>query len=154
MERNSTTFYVIKTPDDKYVKIGSDMYGTDIVEFTNDLLSAQKYRNINNAFNEAKYYSHTKIVEVSMQESVEIKKVEIPACENHEGIYTAEVNLHWICPVCGQSRGKIKKGYSYDGSLRCCVDTWDNPCGHIDKYCDVIQEARTNKLNRGGGYVK
>ena len=47
MERNNTTFYVIKTPDDKYVKIGSDMYGTDIVEFTNDLLSARKYKNIN-----------------------------------------------------------------------------------------------------------
>lgn len=145
------TFYVIRRNDDKYLKLGSDMYGTDIVEFTTNILSADKFRNINNAVQEARYHLNTKVVEVSFCENAEIQTVIIPACENHEGINTVDVNLRWVCPVCGQPRGKIGTGYSYDGSLRCVVDTWENPCGHIDKYSNVIIEAKNNGLNKGGG---
>lgn len=76
------------------------------------------------------------------------KTVTIPACRNHEGIYSVDVEIDWICPVCGQPRGEIKKGFSYDGSLRLVVDTWQNPCGHIDKYADVRREAQIMETSK------
>lgn len=76
-----------------------------------------------------------------------IRTVCIPACENHEGFYKVNILLNWICPICGKPRGEIKKGLSYDGSLRLDCDVWDNPCGHIDKYEDVRKEALQNGLN-------
>ena len=80
----------------------------------------------------------------------EIKQVYIPACANHEGIYGMYVKLRWVCPICGQPRGQILKGRSYDGSRFLAVDTWNNPCGHIDKYDDVRKEAAANGLNDRG----
>lgn len=42
-----------------------------------------------------------------------------------------------------------------DGSRILFCDTWQNPCGHIDKYADVRAEAAANGLNgdvmSGGG---
>lgn len=77
----------------------------------------------------------------------EIKEVEIPACEQHEGIHKIKVKLNWTCPICGKPRGDIKKVKSYDGSLWMICDGWDNPCGHVDRYYDVLAEAKTNGLN-------
>lgn len=154
MRKHTTKFYVIKSYNDKYLKLSSDMYGTDIVEFTNNILCADKFKDIKNAIQEKKYHINTKVVEVDLCESSEICTVTIPAYEKHEGINTVDVNLRWVCPVCGQPRGKIGTGYSYDGSLRCVVDTWKNPCGHIDRYDDVLIEARNNGLNKGVRYDK
>jgi len=80
--------------------------------------------------------------------------VRIPMCENHEGLYGAKVRLRWVCPICGKPRGEIKEGKSYDGSLPLSVDTWENPCGHVDKYADVLKEAATNGLNPAPTEVK
>lgn len=82
-----------------------------------------------------------------LEENFQIKKVEIPACENHEGNYRVSVRLKWTCPICGKPRGIIKRVKSYDGSLWMNCDGWDNPCGHVDSYTDVFLEARTNGLN-------
>jgi hypothetical protein len=78
-----------------------------------------------------------------------IKEVCIPACAEHMGIYAVKVKLFWLCPKCGQPRGEIKSGRSYDGSRVLSCDTWENPCKHIDKYADVRKEAVTNGLNGG-----
>lgn len=69
--------------------------------------------------------------------------VTIPRCEQHEGMFKTTVKIFDYCPKCGKKRGTdtIHKGFSYDGSLRLTVDCWSNPCGHIDKYSDVRQEA-------------
>ena len=68
-------------------------------------------------------------------------KVEIPTREEHEGFYSGTFEISDKCPVCGGPRGvKRWKGLSYDGSRRLSVDCWSNPCGHIDKYSDVIKE--------------
>lgn len=83
--------------------------------------------------------------------SPEIKEVTIPACTDHQGLYSWKVRLYWICPVCGGPRGTPVEGTSYDGSLRLTVDTWVNDCKHIDFYYQVRQEARFNLLN---GYGK
>ena len=79
-----------------------------------------------------------------------IKKVYIPACAEHEGVKGVSVNLKWICPVCGQPRGEVVKTRSYDGSCVLYCDGWTNPCGHIDKYVDCVNEAVENGLNGGG----
>jgi len=77
------------------------------------------------------------------------QKVIIPTCDNHQGLYSITVELEWICPRCGKPRGEIKKGRSFDGSLSVRVDTWENPCGHIDKYFEVRNEANANFLSLG-----
>lgn len=80
-------------------------------------------------------------------ENLGVKEVEIPACEKHEGIHRVKVKLNWFCPICGQPRGDIKKVKSYDGSLWMICDGWDNPCGHVDRYVNVVSEAIANGLN-------
>lgn len=72
-------------------------------------------------------------------------KVTIPACDNHDGIYKVTVDVEWICPVCGNPRGEIKKVRSYDGSRWMIVDGWDNPCGHVDSYKAIRFEAINRK---------
>lgn len=143
------TFYIIKRKDGKFLKLGSDIYGEDIIEFIDNLLIADKFKNIKDAVREARYYQNCHIVEICFYEKAEIKTVSIPACEQHEGLNAIDVNLRWVCPICGKQRGEIKTGYSYDGSLRLPVDIWQNPCGHIDKYANVRKEAAKNGLNNG-----
>lgn len=79
--------------------------------------------------------------------SANTKEVCIPACFEHEGYKTVKVKLYWFCPVCGKRRGKIKTVKSYDGSLCLFCDGWENPCGHVDKYDAVRDEAASNGLN-------
>lgn len=74
--------------------------------------------------------------------------VTIPACEEHEGIYSVSVKIARVCPVCGGKRGTdLLNVRSYDGSRILFVHGWHNPCGHIDKYDAVREEAQHNGLN-------
>ena len=68
-------------------------------------------------------------------------KVTIPAYEQHEGLYAVTVEIADTCPTCGGPRGEPFEGFSYDGSRRLNVSQWVNPCGHVDYYSDVRQEA-------------
>lgn len=46
------------------------------------------------------------------------------------------------CSKCGGQRGDpVKRSFCEDGDWY-TVDTWRNPCGHIDRYVDVLTEAR------------
>ena len=76
-----------------------------------------------------------------------VKEVEIPSCEEHQGFFKTKVKIKWICPVCGNPRGIIKRVKSYDGSLYMLCDGWINTCGHVDKYYNVRKEAKENGLN-------
>ncbi len=71
--------------------------------------------------------------------------VEIPVVTEHAG-YPGHLRLLEIsdtCPKCGAKRGtKRWRGLSYDGSRRLSVDCWENECGHIDSYRDVVQEGK------------
>ena len=83
-----------------------------------------------------------------------IKTVYIPARAEHDGTHGINVKLRWVCPICGAPRGDVQNGRSYDGSRVLFCNTWQNPCGHIDKYDDVRAEAAANGLNAdifGGG---
>lgn len=69
--------------------------------------------------------------------------VTIPRIQEHAGypgnVVTVEILDY--CPECGVKRGEPFKTQSYDGSRRLCVDGWINPCGHIDSYSSVREEA-------------
>lgn len=72
--------------------------------------------------------------------------VTIPSREQHEGFSKVTLEIPAVCPKCGGKRAvKRWKGRSYDGSRYMEVDCWTNECGCIDKYRDVVVEAREFK---------
>lgn len=74
--------------------------------------------------------------------TIKVREVVIPACESHGGHSKIRVFVEWVCPVCGSPRGEAFGGISWDGSRRLSgIDAWINPCGHVDKYSDVRNEA-------------
>lgn len=70
--------------------------------------------------------------------------VEVPVIQNHEGFeyWVRKVRISKYCKRCGGERGKPYKTRSYDGSRFVCCDGWQNPCGHVDLYKDVVEESR------------
>lgn len=71
-------------------------------------------------------------------------RVTIPSIREHSGMPSNLITVEIVktCPKCGKERGRVFGGLSYDGSRRMNVDSWKNPCGHIDFYEDIIQEGR------------
>lgn len=63
--------------------------------------------------------------------------VTIPGCRDHGGLHSIKLSLPWVCRVCGGARGEPFDSLSFDGSRRLIVHSWNNPCGHIEKYQDV-----------------
>lgn len=61
---------------------------------------------------------------------------------------TQLINVNWVCPQCGQPRGKIVKGRVIEEAQNYTVDTWVNDCGHCDKYTNMQDEAVSNGLNK------
>lgn len=51
------------------------------------------------------------------------------------------VEIAATCPRCGGPRGEPQPLPTYDDGCRYVVDTWSNPCGHIDLYEAVVTEA-------------
>lgn len=76
----------------------------------------------------------------TMQPSAEYRSVTIPACQDHGGFHSIKVTLPWVCRVCGEPRGEPFVSVSYDGSRRLQVHSWNNPCGHVEKYQDVRRD--------------
>lgn len=46
------------------------------------------------------------------------------------------------CPVCGGPRGKPNLRPFHEDGVSFAVHCWENPCGHIDYYHDVLTEAK------------
>lgn len=63
-----------------------------------------------------------------------MRTIIIPACTQHEGLYSISVVVPWVCLYCGEPRGEPKLGLSFDGSRRLSAHIWTNPCGHVEKY--------------------
>ncbi len=46
------------------------------------------------------------------------------------------------CPICGEKRGEpFGHNFWEDGTSHWC-QCWINPCGHLDRYPNVLKEAR------------
>lgn len=62
---------------------------------------------------------------------------------DHAGwpITTRQIRIADTCPVCGGPRGEpVHRNQCEDGEWY-PVDTWENPCGHLDKYAACLKEA-------------
>ncbi|MFD6516959.1 hypothetical protein [Rhodococcus sp. NPDC060176] len=51
------------------------------------------------------------------------------------------VTIAALCPRCGGSRGTPRNYNFHDDGAWLSCDSWDNPCGHIDRYDNVLAEA-------------
>jgi hypothetical protein len=71
-----------------------------------------------------------------------------PEDNYHYGPYLKRITISAFCPKCGQRRGEpvlrpyYEDGESYD------VHNWTNPCGHLDLYAEVIEEAERWEAKR------
>jgi len=52
------------------------------------------------------------------------------------------VDVEWVCPVCGGPRGEPYSFSFYDNGATHTCDRWNNACGHVDKYVDVLEEVK------------
>lgn len=79
-----------------------------------------------------------------MKRSLSTLEVIIPKKKEHEGLREnlIQLTISNICPKCGARRAiRNWEGFSYDGSRRLVVDCWENECGHIDKYDEILLEG-------------
>jgi hypothetical protein len=54
------------------------------------------------------------------------------------------VTVAWICPICGGPRGEPQDFPFYENDQALSCDRWQNPCGHVDLYPALLEEAETN----------
>lgn len=52
-----------------------------------------------------------------------------------------QVTIPATCRVCGGPRGVPRNMNQADDGAYYSVDVWDNPCGHVDFYSEVVKEA-------------
>jgi len=45
------------------------------------------------------------------------------------------------CPICNGPRGEPRNHNFFENGDAHSCDRWDNPCGHVDRYEDVLLEA-------------
>ena len=57
-------------------------------------------------------------------------------------VILATVEISDRCPVCGGPRGEPHPRNFYEDGASYSADCWDNPCGHVDSYEDVILDGR------------
>lgn len=78
-----------------------------------------------------------------------IQAVKIPDRLNHQGKYSIIVKLEWICPTHKTPRGTPYIGESSDGFsfAPLQVSRWVNPCGCVETYTTIREEAAKNGLN-------
>lgn len=56
-------------------------------------------------------------------------------------IHTQTVEIDDRCPRCGVQRGQPWKERLVEDGHAVTVDRWENECGHVDKYDEVLIEA-------------
>lgn len=55
--------------------------------------------------------------------------------------YLRTITIADTCPTCGGPRGEPRMARQCDDGEWFNVSRWENPCGHIDRYADVLQEV-------------
>lgn len=51
------------------------------------------------------------------------------------------VEIPYSYPRCGADRGRPRNLNQCEDGAHYSVDVWENPCGHVDLYDDVVREA-------------
>jgi hypothetical protein len=55
---------------------------------------------------------------------------------------TRKIVISAFCPKCGERRGEPEGANQCDDGAYFWVQVWTNPCGHLDRYEDVLAEAK------------
>lgn len=55
--------------------------------------------------------------------------------------YLRTITIADTCPTCGGPRGEPRMARQCDDGEWFNVSRWENPCGHIDRYADVLREV-------------
>lgn len=63
--------------------------------------------------------------------------------------YPVQIEIGDRCPECGGPRGEPAKHTFRDCGEWFTVDTWQNPCGHLDTYKSCLLEAW--RITKQGG---
>lgn len=58
-------------------------------------------------------------------------------------IITRKIEISDTCPKCGGPRGEPREERMIEDGDIAYISRWHNPCGHIDKYADVLREPAT-----------
>lgn len=84
-----------------------------------------------------------------MTSTIPLRKITIPARQDHAGMDSMTIAVPWACLQCGAPRGEPVMAVSYDGSRQLPAHGWLNPCGHIETYSEVREAwlARTTEEN-------
>ncbi|WP_406168989.1 hypothetical protein [Streptomyces sp. NBC_00996] len=63
---------------------------------------------------------------------------------SYVGVTIRTVTVPAVCPVCGGPRGvdSLRSEQLPEDGEWYTVSRWENPCGHVDLYADVLREAR------------
>jgi hypothetical protein len=69
----------------------------------------------------------------------------------HGYLTVRTVQISDRCPVCCGPRGAAMLRHFAEDGRTFCASCWDNPCGHVDRYPDVLAEAAL--LARAGEVV-
>jgi hypothetical protein len=77
----------------------------------------------------------------TMQVTVRDRSREAPWGQGLTNPVTRKVTISAFCPVCGGRRGEPQDLKQHDDGVSYWVQIWDNPCGHVDLYEDVVKEA-------------
>ena len=77
----------------------------------------------------------------TMTVTVRDRAAEAPWGSGPTNPVTRTVTISANCPRCGGRRGEPQGLNSCDDGAYYWVQTWTNPCGHVDMYADVIREA-------------
>ncbi|OLT25842.1 hypothetical protein BJF83_22435 [Nocardiopsis sp. CNR-923] len=56
------------------------------------------------------------------------------------------VIIDTLCPRCGGLRGQARNLNQHEDGAWYSVDVWDNPCGHVDRYESVAEEAEKREV--------
>lgn len=68
----------------------------------------------------------------------------------YSGVGIVTVTVAARCPQCGGPRGfdRVKPNRFPEDGAWYTADIWDNSCGHVDLYADVLKESRLRPLPR------
>ncbi|GII88221.1 hypothetical protein Ssi03_62110 [Sphaerisporangium siamense] len=86
---------------------------------------------------------------LTMQVRVRDRSAEPPRGVGPVNPVVCTVEISTRCPVCDGPRGVPGNLNQVDDGARYSVDVWENPCGHVDYYADVVKEA-ARALDRKG----
>jgi hypothetical protein len=56
------------------------------------------------------------------------------------------VTVKWTCQQCNGPRGEPREKPFYENDSALVCDVWINPCGHVDMYPDVLEEAANGNV--------